>query len=401
MKDKRFDDDSLPPEDSGDAAGFAELLEQSLEGQKPIEIGQKVMATILQIGAEWVFLDVGQKGEGVLAAAELAGAEGDVTAAVGDRIEAYFLSRQGGELRFTTRMGAGAAGIEPLAEAYRSGIPVDGRIDKEIKGGFEVWLSGGVRAFCPFSQAALRRPETPAELVGQTLPFRITQLDERGRNIVVSHRILQEEERQRRREALRDTLKEGMRVRGTVTSLRDFGAFVDIGGIEGLLPISEVSYGRVERLDEVLHVGQELELVVKRCDWAEQRFTFSLRDTLADPWSQVGTHFRVGGTYTGTVSRLAPFGAFVTLEDGVDGLIHISRLGEGRRIRHPQEVVKPGQSLTVTIEKIELEARRISLVPATGEAEPAATSYRETPTTSTGMGTLGELLKAAQAKKKR
>jgi small subunit ribosomal protein S1 len=179
MKDKRFDDDSQTPTDGEE--DFAALLEQSLGDQKPLKIGQKIQATILQIGPEWVFLDVGQKGEGVLAAAELCAADGQVTAAVGEVIGAYFLSRQGGELRFTTRMGAGASGAEHLEEAYRSGIPVEGRIEKEVKGGFEVRLPGTIRAFCPFSQAGLRRQDTAETVIGQSLPFRITQFDERGR----------------------------------------------------------------------------------------------------------------------------------------------------------------------------------------------------------------------------
>ena len=260
MNDDRFDDEDL----NEDEGSFAELFEASLaEVGQPLERGKKIEATILQIGSDWCFLDVGQKGEGVLSRAELLNADGEMQYAVGDKIGAYFLSREGGELRFTTKVGGGGSGTEQLEAAYQSGIPVEGRIEKEIKGGFEVKLSGSVRAFCPFSQTGLRQTE-PAELIGQSLAFRITQFSERGRNIVVSHRVILDEQREEQRASLRETLKEGMVVKGTVTNIRDFGAFVDIGGIEGLLPISEISYGRVEDVNEVLRLGQELEIAIKK-----------------------------------------------------------------------------------------------------------------------------------------
>lgn len=377
---------------------FAAMFEASLaEVGKPLHPGDKIEATILQRGQDWTFLDVGQKGEGVLATGELLDAEGEPQYAVGDKINAYFLSRNGGELRFTTRIGAGGGGTEELESAYQSSIPVDGRIEKEIKGGFEVMLSGTVRAFCPYSQSG-RRQGDPAELIGTNLPFKITQFSEQGRNIVVSHRAIQEEQRRQQRQELRHSLKQGQIVSGTVTNIRDFGAFVDIGGIEGLLPIAEISYGRVEDINALLSVGQELEVAVKSLDWENDKFSFSLRETQADPWNKVGTIYQVGGQYPGRVSRLAPFGAFVTLEDGVDGLLHISKLGEGKRIRHPQDVVQVGQQLQVAVEKIDLEERRISLALAGSNEQAQETSYSDRPAAG-GLGTLGDLLKAQQDKK--
>lgn len=378
---------------------FAEMLEQNLGGMVQLRPGQKVEAKILQIGDDWTFLDVGQKGEGVLDSKELLDSEGQLTVEVGDMLGVYLLSRAGGELKFTTRIGGGASGTAQLEEAWRSGIPVDGRVEKEIKGGYEVKLPGNVRAFCPFSQMGLRRVDNPEELIGQALPFRISQFSEQGRNIVVSHRDILEEERRQQREQLKETLKEGMVVKGTVTNIRSFGAFVDIGGIEGLLPISEVSYSRVENLNDMLHVGQELEVAVKSCDWEKERFSFSLRDTLADPWNKVGTVFAEGTTHTGTVARLVPFGAFVTLDEGLDGLIHISKLGEERRIQHPKEVLMVGQQVQVTIEQIDRDAHRIALALASEGENEGQNSYSEQPE-SASMGTLGDLLKASLDKQR-
>ncbi len=398
MNDERFDDDGL----STGEEDFAAMFEASLAAVgRQLEPGDKIEGTLLQIGTDWTFLDVGQKGEGVLATAELLNAEGEPQYRAGDKLAVYFLSRSGGELRFTTRIGGGGnSGTEQLEHAFANGIPVDGKVEKEIKGGYEIALTGQVRAFCPFSQIGLRAGD-PAELIGRNLSFKISRFGERGRNIVVSHRAILDEERRRQRESLRDTLKEGMIVKGTVTNILDFGAFIDIGGLEGLLPISEVSYGRIDDISTLLRIGQELEVAVKRIDWDNNKFSFSLRDTRANPWNKVGSVYTIGGRYPGKVSRLAPFGAFVTLEDGIDGLLHISKIGaEGQRIRHPQDVLKVGQELQVVIEKIDREEQRIALAQAGTQSEAAERSYSDTPVTS-GMGTLGDLLQQAQRKKER
>jgi len=379
---------------------FAELLEQSMARPTRLEPGRKIAATILKVGAEWVFLDVRQKGEGVLDVKELLDEDGKPTVAAGETVQVYYLGNEEGELRFTTRIGGGGSGTAQLEQAWQTGIPVEGRLEQEIKGGYEVKLPGGVRAFCPFSQLGLRRQDNPQEALGQTLPFKITEFRDKGRSIVVSHRAILEEERRRQRETLRRTLREGMVVKGTVTGLREFGAFVDIGGLEGLLPVSEAGWGRTGDISQMLRVGQEVEVAVKGLDWEKDRFTFSLRATLADPWDKVGTVYTRGSTHTGTVARLAQFGAFVTLEEGVDGLLHISKIGEGRRINHPREVLKEGQKLAVTIEEIDPAKRRISLALASLKAEEAdAAAYVNRAPAS--MGTFGELLKAGLEKKQK
>ncbi|TLM65321.1 MAG: S1 RNA-binding domain-containing protein [Deltaproteobacteria bacterium] len=384
--------DDRTPDQSPDDENFAALLERSLLDAVPLKPGEKVEATVLQVGGEWVFLDVGQKGEGVLDVKEVLDAEGQPAVTAGSRLTVYFLGRSADELRFTTRIGGrSGAGTAHLEEAARNGIPVEGRIEKEVKGGYEVRLPGGVRAFCPFSQLGRSRQEAGESLLGQSVPFRITQFGEQGRNIVVSRRELLEAERRQQREALRETLKEGAVVRGTVTALRDFGAFVDIGGVEGLLPVSEIAWGRVDKVEEVLQVGQVLEVAVKSCDWEKERFSFSLRDLLADPWQKVGTLYREGTTLTGTVARLAQFGAFVTLDEGIDGLLPIGKLGGGKRLRHPQEVLQVGQQLLVTIEGIDKNQRRIALgLAGEGPRDEGPTSYAAP---SGAMGTLGDLLK--------
>jgi small subunit ribosomal protein S1 len=261
-----------------------------------------------------------------------------------------------------------------------------------------------IRDSCPFSQVALRRVDDSAALIGKHLSFRITEYGENGRNIVLSHRALLEEELQQKKEALKESLQVGQRVRGTVTSLRDFGAFVSIGAVEGLLPVSEVGWTRVNHVNEVLSVGQEVEVVVKGIDWDKDRISFSLKDTLADPWEQAASAFPEGSYQNGKVARLTPFGAFVTLASGVDGLIHISKLGAGKRIQHPREVLAEGQEVEVKVEGVDREQRRISLALAAvsrAEQEQADTmsAYRASAAEAPkGMGTLGDLLKAKLGK---
>jgi len=385
---------------------FAAMFEASQKDAGHLTPGSKIEAKVLKITKDWVFLDTGRKGEGVLDIKELTDAEGNVGVKVGDKVSAWFISSRNNEMRFTTKVGGGAsasAGNAQLEEAYAAGIPVEGVVEKEVKGGFEVKVAGS-RAFCPFSQMGLRRVDDSAALIGKHMSFRISEYAENGRNIVLSHRALLEEELQGQKDALKETLKVGERVRGTVTSLRDFGAFVSIGPVEGLLPISELAWARVNDVSEVLAVGQELELVVKGIDWEKDRISFSLKDTLADPWEEAAAAFPEGSYQHGKVARLTPFGAFVTLASGVDGLIHISKLGAGKRIQHPKEVLAEGQQVEVKVEGVDREQRRISLSLAAvsrAEQEQAETmdAYRasvaEIPK---GMGTLGDLLKAKLAK---
>ncbi|HSL41001.1 MAG TPA: S1 RNA-binding domain-containing protein, partial [Desulforhopalus sp.] len=295
----------------------------------------------------------------------------------------------------------------------RSAIPVEGLVKAEIKGGFEITLGGSVRAFCPFSQMGLRRVENAAgEYLEQKMQFLITRYDENGRNIVVSARAIQERERAEQREQLVESLQEGQTVEGVISSIRDFGAFVDLGGVDGLIPISEIGWSRVEKVSEYFTVGQKVQAVIKKLDWEKDRISLSYKETQADPWQETASTFQEGTTHPGTVARLAQFGAFVTLAPGVDGLIHISKLGAGRRLNHPREVLEEGQNIEVKIDTIDLAEKRISLLPADyvseqrkeAEEREEYSSYRKSgQKTPAGeeVGSLGALLKAKLAERKK
>ena len=354
--------------EGGGEKSFAELLNESEPDRGWLKPGQRVEAVVVKITPEWVFIDVGGKHEGYLDRREFLDAEGNLTIAEGQTIRSYFLSSQRNEKLFTTKVGAGEAGRAFLEDASRSGIPVEGSVEREVKGGFEIKVAGDIRGFCPFSQMGLFRVENAADWVGKRLTFRIIEYGERGRNIVLSHRAILEEEQATLREGLKASLKEGQTVKGTVVSLQKFGAFVDLGGIQALIPISEIVWEHVADISEKLSVGQEVEAVILRLDWEKDRISLSLRSKLPDPWERIATEFPEGSSFTGRVARLTKFGAFVTLLPGVDGLIHISKLGRGKRITHPSEVLTEGQSIGVTIEKIDRDAKRISLA-LTGDDE--------------------------------
>jgi small subunit ribosomal protein S1 len=284
-------------------------------------------------------------------------------------------------------------------------------VEKEIKGGFQVKIAGDILAFCPYSLMGLRRVEDSSEYVGKRMSFIIAEYSEEGRNVILSNRAILQAELRAKKEALKEELREGMTVKGTVASIQKFGSFIDISGIQGLLPISEIGWARVDDVHDVLSVGQELELVILSLDWEKDRMSFSLKATLPNPWDRVEGKYPAGSSHVGTVARLTKFGAFVTLEGGVDGLIHISKLGGGKRLKHPGEVLEQGQSVEVTVEAIDLEKNRLSLKLALGEKGKDETgmadgedyhSYLQK--TPTSMGTLGDILKdklARAAEKKK
>lgn len=348
---------------------FEQLFRQTTPEAKRLVPGQMTQATVVGFSEQYVFLDVGDKSEGVIAKTELVDEQGNLTVGPGDTLRVYLLSATGSGKLFTTKVGASTASMDHLEAAFQKDIPIEGLIEKEIKGGFEVKIAGNIRAFCPISQISLRHVQEPDAFIGQKHSFKIIEFRENGRNIIVSRRALLEEERRRQKEDLVATLKTGMTVKGKVTSIREFGAFVDIGGVDGLIPISEIGWGQVEDINEFLSVGEDIEVVVLSLDWERDRIALSLKQTLADPWEENAAKFTEGSYHSGTVSRLTKFGAFVNLAPGIDGLLHISKLGAGRRINHPREAVEEGQTLEVRIEGVDREKKRISLDLATSPQE--------------------------------
>ncbi|MBU1533798.1 30S ribosomal protein S1, partial [Myxococcota bacterium] len=381
---------------------FASMLQNSFKAMDRIEPGQKLDATIVNITNDWVFLDIGRKGEGVLDKKECINREGECTIKVGDSITVFFLRSKNSEMVFTTRLGRGDSGNEQLEEAFHNGIPVQGFVEKEIKGGFEVKIGGTVRAFCPFSQMALRRVADNAVFIGQHFNFYISEFSERGRNIVVSRRQMLLEEEEEAKALRKEQLSVGMVVKGKITNILPFGAFCDIGGVEGLIPVSEISYEHVTDINEILTLGQEVNVEIMRLDWEKNRHSFSLKTLLADPWEEIPSKYPSGTRLTGTVMRLMPFGAFVSIAQGIEGLLHISKIASPTRIQFPAQVLKVGQDIEVEVESIDVEKRRISLSQPMENGGPSKEddenawvrdyNKKETPQEPETMGAFGALL---------
>lgn len=382
---------------------FEDLFSEDKVAAPKLKPGDRIEAKVAEVSGENIFLDIGGKSEGVLAAAELKDEEGNITVKPGDTVKAFFLSFRSGAMVFTTSVGTGQASLNELEDAFHSGIPVEGRVTGEVKGGFSITVAGQ-RGFCPYSQMDIRRIEDPEEYLENSYKFKIIEFSSKGRNIILSVRAVLEEEREQQKQALMDSLEEGSRIQGTVTSIRDFGAFVDIGGVDGLIPISELAWGQVDRVEDILSRGQKVEVIVRKLDWDNDRISLSLKETLENPWDNAPEKYGAGSLHTGRVSRLAQFGAFVTLEPGVDGLIHISKLGSGRRINHPREVLEPGQDITVRIDNVDGEKKRISLVPEDyteeGESQEQVKETYRPSSEKKSLGTLGDLFSASLQKKK-
>ncbi len=239
-----------------------------------LEPGQKISTTIISISKDSVFLDLNAKSEGILPLSDIQNEDGTLTAHEGDSIDVYFIGTKDGEMMFTTRISGDNADLTLLENAYKHGTPVEGHVEKEIKGGFEITV-GSARAFCPFSQMGYKEKKEPKEYVGKTLPFRIIEFREEGRNLLVSNRVIREEEHQLELKKLEGELVPGAKVMAKVVSLQNFGAFVEVNGFKALLPISEVSRDRVADIAEVLAVGDEFEVLVLKADWDHERISVS------------------------------------------------------------------------------------------------------------------------------
>jgi small subunit ribosomal protein S1 len=388
-----------------DTKTFAEMFEESYATPKRFSVGEKVEATIVKISPEWIFIDLGAKSEGYMDKKEFLDDAGNLTVKEGDTVTAYFLSSRHSERLFTTKLLARKSVDEFLVNAYSNAIPLEAIVEKEIKGGFSIKISASASGFCPYSQMDTRRIDNAPDYVGKKFDFIVIEYGENGRKIILSRRPLLEKIEEEKKSVLKNSLHKGMTVQGVVTSVRDFGAFVDIGGVQALLPVSEMTWGRVEDTRSLYKPGDTIEAVIINLDWENDRVTLSFKDTLPDPWDEVVRNYIEGSTHKGKVSRLTDFGAFITLEAGVDGLLHISKLSKGKKIKHAQDVLSKDREIDVRIEKIDRDNKRISLDLATSSEEKKGSSEESDdyqsymPKAPKTMGTFGDLLNRAKKKK--
>jgi small subunit ribosomal protein S1 len=355
---------------------FAAMFEASLKAKR-LEKGQIVEGTIVAIGAEVAFVDVGGKGEATIELDELKNEQGDLEVAVGDRIQAMVGSTAGG-LTLSRRVARGSATERQLEDAFHTGLPVEGKVERAVKGGYEVRI-GRQRAFCPFSQIDTLRTE-PSAHEGRVYQFRIIEYKEGGRNLVVSRRALLEDQQRANAAEIRGSIVAGAVMTGRVTSVRDFGAFVDLGaGVQGLLHVSEIGWSRVSDPSHVIKPGDEVTVKVLRVDDDKQKISLGLKQLTVDPWSTVPGTYEIGQVRTGRVTRLVDFGAFVELEPGVEALAHASTFAPTGRAEGWSTLVPPGTTAAFEILSIDPENRRIgvALVPEGSARSGAAEEVRE------------------------
>ncbi len=391
-------------DDQPEVQSFAEMFEHSAkaEGGMPkrnqLKIGDKVKAKIFQLGADTAFLTLGGKSEAMIDLGELKDEEGILRLGVGDEVEAHVVETGARGIILSRRLSKGAASLSMLVDARNSGMPVEGLVLAVNKGGLEVAV-GDLRAFCPSRQVDVRFVEKLDSYVGEKLLFRVTEVKER--NVVLSRRAILEEEQKEKAVELRKTLQVGSVLKGKVVGVQAFGAFVDLGGLEGMIPVSEMSHLRVGHPNEIVKIGDDVEVAVVRMDEADpnspdkakrkERISLSMRQLLEDPWTAALEKYKEGVRAKGKVVRIKDFGAFVELEAGIDGLIHISAMSE-RRIAHPRDAVKVGDEIEVVVEKVDPAEHKIGLrlvkdgMPV-GQGV-AASEYPQAPTNDSAPGTV-------------
>ncbi len=341
---------------------FEELLKASSEAPgRKLFPGDKVSGKVMKVSKDTIFVDLGGKSEGLADIQEFLDKKGNLTIEQGDWVEMRVASIRDG-IHLTKGMKVhGADALEILREAKENLIPVEGRVSGVVKGGFEIDLSG-IRAFCPLGQFDLHFCEKPEEHVGLRSPFRIMEIKEKGKNIIVSRRVLLEEEQEKKSKETLARLKPDLECEGRVTKLTDFGAFVGIGGIEGMVHISEISHGRINHPSEILKTGQQVKVKVLKIETDKEgrvKVSLSIKALLPDSWEK-GLGFEEGEIIRGKISRLTDFGAFIEVAPGVDGLVHISEISY-ERVSHPSRFLHEGDMVEVLVMGIDRQTHRVSL----------------------------------------
>ncbi len=335
--------------DTAEATSFAEAME-NLDLKTPQQ-GELLRGTIVSISGEDAYISYGGPSEAVMDTAELEGLD------IGDSIEATVV-KTGAEIRVSRKLIKGKASLDQLRSAFENRLPVEGRVTGRNKGGFEVNISG-LRAFCPLSQIALGKIENPDSFVTQTIEFRVTELSDDGRRIVVSRAALLKEAAAERAAETRARIVPGADLTGRVKTLTPFGAFVDLGGVDGLLHVSEMSRRRVTDPKEVVQIGQEVHVKVIKIENDGKRISLSMKDQEPDPWSDVAERFAPGTQFTGRIVRSTDFGYFVEVEPGVDGLVHVSQLPHGVKPGDPEVAI--GTYVQGWVREVDPSKKRLSL----------------------------------------
>jgi small subunit ribosomal protein S1 len=345
-------------EQSGGGEGFAELFGNSDRSFKEGEIAR---GTVLSIDNDFVQIDIGFKSEGMIASWEFMTEEGEVTIAVGDKVEVLVeeVENEDGQLVLSKEKAERLKVWDEISNAYDNEEAVEGTIVARVKGGLSVDI--GVKAFLPGSQVDLRPVRNLEALLGEKTSFKIIKFNKRRGNIVLSRRALLETERKMMREGTLATLSEGQILDGVIKNLTDYGAFIDLGGIDGLLHITDMSWGRINHPSELFHVGDEIKVKVLKFDAEAERVSLGLKQIQPDPWIDAGMRYPLGMRIRGKVVSLTDYGAFIELEPGIEGLVHVSEMSWTKRVKHPSKVVTIGDEVEAVVLDVDERDRKISL----------------------------------------
>jgi small subunit ribosomal protein S1 len=348
-------DDKLSSED------YEHLLDRYEYSTKEISLGKVLKGRVIKRTPTHVLVDVGFKTEGVIPNEDFLDPQALEALEPGSEVETMLekTDLKDGYLVLSKRRADGVRAVESLDKAFAHGLTVTGTVTERTKGGFNVNV--GIMAFLPESHADLRPVKDPSSLIGQTFKFRVVRFDRKSENAVLSRKLLLQDEREKKKKHIFGSIAKGQKVTGRVRSLTSFGAFVDIGGIEGLLHVSDISWGKGTHPSDHLAVGQEIEVVILDFKEKEERISLGLKQLTPDPWANIAEKYQAGQKITGRVSSLTDFGAFVELEKGVEGLVHISDLTWSRKLVHPKKVLSPGQEVVVTVLDVNPTTKRISL----------------------------------------
>ena len=354
--------DNLETQSSG-SDSFAALFEESMAGGDFAREGEIISGTVVQVGRDYVVVDIGGKSEGVIALREFADATGTSSVNAGDKVDVYIESRENddGLVTLSKEKADKMKVWDEISNACEADELIEGTISQRVKGGLSVTIRGGVKAFLPGSQVDLRPIRNLDKLIGQTYRFKVIKFNKKRGNIVLSRRVLLERERDEMKAKTLETLTEGMTVKGTIKNITEYGAFVDLGGIDGLLHITDMSWGRVNHPSEVFQVGDEVLVKVLKYNAETERVSLGLKQTQEDPWSHAEEAYPAGKKVRGKVMSITDYGAFVELEPGVEGLIHVSEMSWTKKVKHPSKLLEVGQEIECQVLEVDARAKRISL----------------------------------------
>ena len=342
---------------------FAALFEESIAGGDLGREGEIISGTVVQVGRDFVVVDIGGKSEGVISLREFGDTGGEPPVKAGDKVDVYIESRENddGLVTLSKEKADKMKVWDEISNACEADELIEGTISQRVKGGLSVSIRGGVKAFLPGSQVDLRPIRNLDKLIGQTYRFKVIKFNKKRGNIVLSRRVLLERERDEMKAKTLETLTEGMTVKGTIKNITEYGAFVDLGGIDGLLHITDMSWGRVNHPSEVFQVGDEVLVKVLKYNAETERVSLGLKQTQEDPWNHAEEAYPPGKKVHGKVMSITDYGAFVELEPGVEGLIHVSEMSWTKKIKHPSKFLEVGQELDCQVLEVDARSKRISL----------------------------------------